>query len=513
MEACAWAANTTLRGVRAQRQFGTKVTYVEVRKLVADAGSDSAVIQAVDRLLSAGLILSPVLLGPAAVPSLGLFDMKNDLVLRANEVARKLVGRNGTFLERSESLAAGHFLITYTAFFSAYDEIVGPLLAPLKLSDAEREYTLQRHTTERVSEPREPSTDPYAGLPPVSLPHPTATFGTEDQERLTLYRGMSQQLALTFHRLDLADRVEATQREMIEQRIGGLPNLAVRYYYAQYLDLMLSNRDFFTWATMYEHAKTQSLIVDQAAETNEQLRAVLGAIVGLDVGLRRLAHSIRALQPARPSAPGSADTKRVTAALAAVYAARIEEPIIKDDYDDPDGGPALAYPSKAEAFVPQAYRTVRYASRQLNLEDERVWNAASRQEDLAGFVVRYLSSPYSTEAPLLVLGQAGSGKSLLTEVIAARLAPPAFNVVRIELRDIDPETKFQSQIEGQIYDDSGDEVNWAVFAESLADNPLVIILDGYDELLQANGRVFSNYLEEVHRFQRREAQVGRSGSW
>ena len=36
----------------------------------------------------------------------------------------------------------------------------------------------------------------------------------------------------------------------------------------------------------------------------------------------------------------------------------------------------------------------------------------------------------------------------------------------------------------------------------------MIILDGYDELLQASDKVFTNYLSRV-RVQRREAELGR----
>lgn len=40
-------------------------------------------------------------------------------------------------------------------------------------------------------------------------------------------------------------------------------------------------------------------------------------------------------------------------------------------------------------------------------------------------------------------------------------------------------------------------------------NPPVVILDGYDELLQASGKVFSWYLKEVQNFQKNEAEQGR----
>ncbi|MDT0530377.1 ATP-binding protein [Micromonospora sp. DSM 115977] len=320
---------------------------------------------------------------------------------------------------------------------------------------------------------------------------------------------MAKELARIVGELDSWKVLPKAKREAFRRGISGLPDLAMRFYYAQYLDLMLESREFFAWAAVYEHAKTQSLVIENSINLNAQLNAVLSSNEGIDIGLRRLEAGLEAVRASSTVDNLANIANRVAEALARTYSARINELVIKDDYAEEVGKTTLRYPSKVEAFIPQSYRRLRYESRSVNLEDERLWEAIRQRNDLAAFMVSYLSSPYSTEAPLLVLGHPGSGKSLLTEVVAARLAPPNFNVVRIELRDINPETSFQSQIEDQILQDSGFEINWATYAESLTDNPLVIILDGYDELLQANGRIFSNYLEQVHKFQRRESAVGR----
>ena len=74
----------------------------------------------------------------------------------------------------------------------------------------------------------------------------------------------------------------------------------------------------------------------------------------------------------------------------------------------------------------------------------------------------------------------------------------------MELRDIDAESEIQTQVEAQIKKDTGRDVNWASLSQQFSHPPL-IILDGYDELLQASGKVFRNYLIKVRNFQRREA--------
>src|SRR5262249_21040544 len=55
----------------------------------------------------------------------------------------------------------------------------------------------------------------------------------------------------------------------------------------------------------------------------------------------------------------------------------------------------------------------------------------------------------------------------------------------------------------QIRKDTGEEVSWAKFSRSLP-SPPVVILDGYDELLQATGSQYADYLDQVRLFQERE---------
>ena len=190
------------------------------------------------------------------------------------------------------------------------------------------------------------------------------------------------------------------------------------------------------------------------------------------------------------------------------YSAHISRPIIDDTYDAGTLGATLSYPHKVDIFVPQAYKTIRYAGRDMHLEHEKQWQVPVHDE-LGPFLVRYLQSAYSVQTPLLILGHPGSGKSLLTEIIAARLAHPAYTTVRVELRDIDPDIELQAQIEEQIFKDTGRTINWANFADTLRANPPLVILDGYDELLQSSGKVFADYLDRVRRFQEREELYGR----
>ena len=53
-------------------------------------------------------------------------------------------------------------------------------------------------------------------------------------------------------------------------------------------------------------------------------------------------------------------------------------------------------------------------------------------------------------------------------------------------------------------------MSWAEFSGAFKNSPPLVILDGYDELLQASGRVFSRYLKDVQNLpEQRDGAVGR----
>ena len=186
----------------------------------------------------------------------------------------------------------------------------------------------------------------------------------------------------------------------------------------------------------------------------------------------------------------------------------IDQRVIDDRYAAKDEQVSLNYPRKHEIFVPQAFKALRYdgpGSATSHFEDESSWGKTSTRQGLGGFLMSYLSSPYSIETPLVILGHPGSGKSLLTEILAARLANSQFTALRIPLRDITAEAEVRTQLQDQISQDARRDIEWAEYSESMKATPPVVILDGFDELLQASGKVHAHYLKRVHEFQRREA--------
>jgi hypothetical protein len=197
--------------------------------------------------------------------------------------------------------------------------------------------------------------------------------------------------------------------------------------------------------------------------------------------------------------------KAVPDRLALAYRAALTRPIT------PAGEvPAeLQIPTLGEGYIDHR---IRVAEVGVSPEPGREswWNEISVRDDACRFLAEeYLTSPTALQAPLLLLGQPGSGKSVLTRMLAARLPTTDFLPIRVELRQVPAEADLQDQIEFAIRNVTGERVPWPQLVES-GDGALpVVMFDGFDELLQATGIMQTDFLLRVQAFQEREADQGR----
>ncbi len=189
------------------------------------------------------------------------------------------------------------------------------------------------------------------------------------------------------------------------------------------------------------------------------------------------------------------------AALATWYRAELDEPILSGE----GLPPGLRMPALGEIYIDPAFR-VRPGGPGDQPAAESWWFETEPRDNLAEFLATYLTSLTATAAPLLVLGQPGAGKSALTRVVAARLPAAAFVPVRVPLRDVPAEASLQDQIEYALRAATGEAMTWPALVAGDEGGALpVLLLDGFDELLQATGVSRSDFLEQVAAFQRREA--------
>ncbi|MEV7203461.1 NACHT N-terminal helical domain 7-containing protein [Streptomyces griseoluteus] len=176
--------------------------------------------------------------------------------------------------------------------------------------------------------------------------------------------------------------------------------------------------------------------------------------------------------------------------------------------DAEEAGPAM--PTLENGYVDPAFRLAHQHSGGRHLSSDDWWLTQPEREDLGDFLAAHLLTAHATSAPLVILGHPGAGKSLLTKLLAARLPEAEFFCQRVELRHIPADLNVQDQLEESLRRSTGRSTSWPEAARP--GMVRVVVLDGFDELLQAasaDHARYSNYLHDLADFQLREYELGR----
>ncbi|MFD0632939.1 NACHT domain-containing protein [Catenulispora yoronensis] len=185
------------------------------------------------------------------------------------------------------------------------------------------------------------------------------------------------------------------------------------------------------------------------------------------------------------------------------YRAVLDKPITQSQASD------LNVPTLGEGYIDHRFRATSWHP-SVNPAQELWWKDCPVRDDLDLYLASYLVSVPAQRYPLLVLGHPGSGKSVLTRVLAARLPADRFLPIRVELRSVDANADLQTQIEEAVRQATGELVRWPDLVRSAPEAMPVVLLDGFDELLQATGVAQTDFLENVRKFQERESDQGRA---
>ncbi|WP_347584463.1 hypothetical protein [Acrocarpospora sp. B8E8] len=444
-----------------------RFSYAEAVRIL---GGETTTLRALDKLLGG------VLLGASAVPGVGaaalsLFDAKSEAVRLGHQliasVREKVTG--ATRYTRSERLYAAQSIILATSFFEALDDIDLPFtLRDLELLETEK------HDLFAFAETRM-----FTSNFPIGITHshvtPEKLKGLISQDRYRMYSDAGEVLLRFARGLAIWENLTSAQQAQASLEISrNLPTAASHRYDDMYRRLAVEFPEFAFWAIEREHHVTQ-----------EQLRQ----------GLAGLTDLLASVSSGRVPPPK-------LRSLLTLNQAALTRPISPSD-DLPDG---LSLPDLSEGYINPRFRVV-LGSADLSLE--RSWLDAPIRDDLQDFLAGLLTSLFASVCPLLVLGQPGVGKSLVTQMIAARLPVADFLPIRVPLRQVPADAGIQEQIETAIRVSTGEPMSWPDLVRS-ADGALpVVLLDGLDELLQATGVNRADYLVRAAEFQAREAELGR----
>ncbi|WIM98818.1 hypothetical protein ACTOB_002435 [Actinoplanes oblitus] len=436
------------------------LSYADAVRLLG--GQDSKVVAALDDIVG-GVLLAAT---PAVPALLGLFDAKAELVRLGHDLVRAFAERRGGLSRHSRTrrLEAAHTVIVVTAFFAALADADLPVpFRDLGLTDADRLRLSGGDALDFRDRLNEAD---------IMLPSPAEAPEDYLPELHDHYRYMAQAVSRFVDGLAVGERLTHAQRKQFADALAQLPERACRRYEESFRRLAADFPEVAFWAGQREH------------------RATRAALAGLE-------ETLLAISTGR--AP---DQRR--AGLARAYRAELGKQIVESG-DVPDG---IGVPELGAGYVPPRFRVAAVTSAG-PLSEESWWAGFPVRDDLQEFLIGHLTSPRAVRAPLLVLGQPGSGKSVLTRILAARLPAADFLPVRVVLRDVPAAESVQDQIEYAIRAATGERVEWPALARSAGDAMPVVLLDGFDELLQAAGVSQTDYLVRVARFQEREAGQGR----
>lgn len=448
----------------------TRLTYRDAVKILG--AGQSPLVSMVDKVFG-GLLLGAT---PAAPALLSIFDAKSELTRLTHElVAKGIDRRNGLGqFDRIQRLHAARGVLMVVAYFEAVETADLPFrLADAHLSRGEAiGLATDAFGTGVLADVANTVLETDLPLLGVQTPSEKA------QEQLgRFYRRLNDSFRKFLQGLSLWEDLGATKQM---QAVGALervvPN-ALRLFDSSVQRLAADCPEFAIWLDL----SGQQGIRDRVEDVHDAVRALLDRAEPVETILPALQGIVRFNR--------SALDRRLLPAE-----------------ELPDG---LEAPAVGRAYVDPHFRLVEVTA-QTTISDEDFWSTVDVRGDFDEFLLGHLSTPWAQAAPLVILGHPGAGKSLLTEVQAARLPSPDYVTVRVPLRDVSADVDIHEQIEQAIRASTHETVSWPEFARAAAGSLLVVLLDGFDELLQATGVSRSDYLMRVQRFQEVERTQGRA---
>jgi hypothetical protein len=445
------------------------LSYADAAKLL---GGESAAITALGKL--AGTSLTVASAGGIDL-ALHLFDVKEETERLSQDAIRTLRQRlTGLHrFKRSELIEAAHAVLVVSAFFSALDDL------DEELGTALNSATLELTRGEEVSLA---SSRPVASSSLremiASLADPGMIPGLQaGADHLGMYYSLlASQLAGFAAGTAVWDARDETTRERWTQAVRhSLAEGGMQRYEERLAQLAGEFPEFAFWA--YRAGSQQVL---------KELRGNRDDVAGL----------------ARLLTSSAGEPMKVRSDLTRRYQAQTARPVADVAQD------GVTLPPLREMYVGPAYRMVPQTAG-LQAATDYDWEQIVPREDLWAMVLGHLVSTQATHAPLMLLGQPGAGKSAFTQMLAAELDPRYFLVIRVELRAVPADMGIQQQIEAALANLIGRVMSWPELAESAGDAQPVILLDGFDELLQASGVTHFDFLERIQAFQEREADLDR----
>lgn len=424
---------------------------------------------------------------------LNALTIKDQLIDIGKNVLDKIINKKTNECDkRINQMQWAYSVIYYTAFFDVLDEqMPKEMRKAIDLSLKEKKAIFESIDCEKSGRDH--------SLSDTEIFFPNIVYGYIDIEKHlgTMYRSMRDGLINFVHMLSFEETSSEKTISHFLDIVTKMPKLAIERFRGQYLYLASHYNEFYVYMQMENDKREMSHIEElykniicMGCNTDKKI----------DVGLKHLEKILRNL----PEKIKEDKVNDIINNLMEKYQGDVEKPIIDSNNSDEK----LNYPSIGSAFIPQSYKILEYSGRE-KLEKKDTWKDLDECSDMDSFWAKFYVSHYSLDNLLLILGEPGGGKSLLTKIVCARMSDRNNIFVRIPLREVSVEKEIEDIVCEQIQRD-GDAAEqlptYKWFAENFKYNPITLVFDGYDEVLQATGGVYRNFLKKILKFQEQCAE-------
>lgn len=417
-------------------------------------------------------------------------SQKGKILDAAKRVMELLKNDSASYGEKYERMMEAYTILWVAAYFDAFEKTVPKeILEKVALVAGDKENIAAKISLLARVEGEYPDTE-------VNLPNLVFGINAVNEQIKKVYKEMTLQLGDFITKLAFSEEADEKTQITLNAKLEELPEAALRVFMDQYLTLCSKFPEFAAYINL-EKEREYKIEID--AQNKALVDLVLKSHEETAAGFQALENAICSLNEIQRKQ----EIKKITDRIIERYKEAVKRRIVETDEAE-----ELNYPHITEAFVPQRYKLIIYTSNELRLELESQWNNIEPREDMLAFWGRFLLDPQSTSHLVLILGDPGGGKSLLTEMLSAKISSGAEIVVRIPLRRYSnriSDMEIEEIICQQIKDDGDAGRSIEAFKEIIGDNPerpVTLIFDGYDEVQQATGLAYPGFLRNLRKFQK-----------
>lgn len=459
-----------------------KATFSEICRIMKH--KDGAVRECIQSVVKLSLLLLPGLmckdLAAAAAMEAGLVnvDVKNVVDETISSVKSAFKKETYDFTSRAQDAQIAHVLIVFAAYFDSIKLFLPDSNRAIELSSKEK-IILTEHSLDDYNEflrdqsTQEPSNESIEIIDyPLSMPNPVEGLESSMERLGKFYELLNSRFLDFVEQLSYVESMRGHKKDRFYATMISIPKKALESYRNQYYELSASFPDFFVWATQREHEEILHTI---------------------DIGFTRISKSINNIAEVASNSAAC----RALEALQRRYVFYANEPIVSNK-ELPLGEHDVRLPSVGTCFIPQDYHASIYQGK-LSLE---CTEKEDNRKNIGKFLADTLRSPELGAKPVIVLGDPGSGKTMLCHMLAAKILNNEYHVIVLHLRNLIADAEIYEQINQELEKSlQGALCDWKDIVSAKLSKPILLIFDGYDELLQASGKTHTNYLNRISHFQ------------